>query len=128
LRRTLLAAGLCFIFAAPSFADPAMTGALVTMRAAPSGKARVVQQIPANAEIDLSSCNHGWCYSSWRNLFGYIPAEVVVRGPPPATLPGNELPPPVVEAPPAYIAPRAWGWGGPYAGVNGGYGYGWSHW
>ena len=128
MRRSLLAAGLCFIFAAPSFADPAMTGAPVTMRAGPSGKARVVQQIPANAEIDLSGCDHGWCYSSWRNLFGYIPSEVVVRGPPPAALPGNELPPPVVDAQPAYIAPHAWGWVGPYIGFNGGYGYGWSHW
>jgi hypothetical protein len=127
LRRSLFASGLCFIFAAPSLADPAMTGAPVTMRAAPSGKARVVQQIPANAEIDLSSCNHGWCYSSWRNLFGYIPAEVVVRGPPTA-VPGNELPPPVVDAQPSYIAPPAWRWGGPYVGVNGGYGYGWSRW
>jgi hypothetical protein len=112
LRRSLFASGLCFIFAAPSLADPAMTGAPVTMRAAPSGKARVVQQIPANAEIDLSSCNHGWCYSSWRNLFGYIPAEVVVRGQPTA-VPGNELPPPVVDAQPSYIAPPAWRWGGP---------------
>jgi hypothetical protein len=127
LRRSLLAAGLCFVFPAPSFADPAMTGAPAAMRAAPSGRARVVQQIPANAEIDLSSCSHGWCYSSWRNLFGYIPAKAVVRGPP-TTAPGNELPPPVVDAQPAYIAPHAWQWGGPYIGVNAGYGYGWSNW
>ena len=107
MRRYLLAAGLCFIFAAPSFADPAMTGAPVTMRAAPSGKARVVQQIPASAEIDVSKCNRGWCYSSWRNRFGYIPAEAVVEGPPPATLPGNGLPPPVVDAQPTNVAPPA---------------------
>ena len=126
MRRLLLAAGLCFIFAAPSFADLAMTGAPVTMRAAPSGKARVVQRIPANAEIDLSSCNHRWCYSSWRNRFGYIPAEVVVGGPPPATLPGNDLPPPVVYAQPTYVAPPVRTWSGPYVGF--GWGYGWSRW
>jgi hypothetical protein len=124
LRRFLLAAGLYFIFAAPSLADPAMTGAPVTMRAAPSGKARIVQHIPAGAQIDLSSCTHGWCYASWRNLFGYIPAEVVVAGPP-ATLPGNQLPPPVVNAQPN-ITPPAWGWSGPYVGFGGG--YGWRGW
>jgi hypothetical protein len=124
----LLAAGLCFVFAPPRLADPAMTGAPAKMRAAANGKARVVQQIPANAEIDLSSCAHGWCYSSWRNLFGYVPAQVVLRGPPHATAPGNELPPPVVDGPPASTGPHAWGWSGPYVGVSGGFGYGSSHW
>jgi hypothetical protein len=127
LRRSLFASGLCFIFAAPSFADPAMTGAPGAMRAAPSGKARVVQKIPANAEIDLSSCSHGWCFASWRNLFGYIRADVVVRGPPSAAA-GTELPPPVLGAQPAAIPPPAFRWGGPYVGVNGGYGYGSSQW
>ena len=88
-----------------------MTGAPVTMHAAASGKSRVVQRIPANAEIDLSKCKHGWCYASWRNLFGYIPADAVVLGPPPATLPGNELPPPVVYALPTYVTPPAWSMG-----------------
>jgi hypothetical protein len=124
LRHLLLAAGFCFSFAAPSFADLAMTGAPVTMRAAPSAKAHVVQEIPASAQIDVSECERGWCYSSWRNRFGYIPAEVVVRGPP--TPPGNELPPPVVYAQPA-PAP-VWGWSGPYVGFGWGYGYGWRHW
>ena len=126
MRRFLLAALLCFIFAAPSFADPAVTGAPVTMRAARSGKARVVQQIPMSAEIDVSKCKRGWCYSSWRKRFGYIPAEAVVEGPPPATLPGNELPPPVVDAQPTYLAPPVPTWSGPYVGF--GWGYGWSRW
>ncbi len=125
MRRYLLAAGLSFVFAAPSFADPAMTGALVMMRAAPSGKARVVQQIPASAEIDVSKCNRGWCYSSWRNRFGYIPAEVVVGGPP-ATLSGNALPPPAGDPQPTTVAPTPPTWTGPYVGF--GWGYGWSRW
>ncbi len=126
MRRLLLAAGLCFIFAVPSFADQAMTGAPVTMHATASSKSRVVQRIHANAEIDLSKCGHGWCFASWRNLFGYIPAEAIVLGPPPATLPGNELPPPVVNALPTYATPPVWSWSGPYVGV--GWGYGWSRW
>jgi hypothetical protein len=125
LRRFLLAAGLSFVFAAPGFADPAMTRAPVTMRAAPSVKARVVQQIPMSAEIDVSKCNRGWCYSSWRNRFGYIPAEAVVGGPP-ATLSRNALPPPVVDAQTTIVAPPAPTWSGPYVGF--GWGYGWSRW
>ena len=107
-------------YAGPAFADTAMTGAPVTMHAAPNGNSRVVQRIPANAEIDLSSCGHGWCRASWRHLFGYIPAEVVVLGRPP----GNQMPPPAVWAPPGAAAPPAWRWSGPYVGTNFGFGSG----
>ena len=32
-------------------------------------------------------------------------------------------------ATPAFAQPAdAWNWSGPYVGVNGGYGYGWSNW
>ena len=126
--RGLLAAGLALAFAGPSFANSAMTGAPVTMHAAPSGRSHVVQRIPANAEIDLSTCAHGWCRASWRRLVGYIPAEVVVRGPPPATLPGNEMPPPVVYAPPTHATPPVWRWDGPYVGVGGALGSGSAGW
>jgi hypothetical protein len=107
-------------FAGPSFANPAVTGAPVTMYAAPTGKSHMVQRIPANAQIDLSTCRHGWCYASWRNLFGYVPAELVVLRPPPATLPGNEMPPPVVYGSPTNAAPPAYRWSGPYVGFGSG--------
>jgi hypothetical protein len=124
LRGSLLAVGIVSALAGPSFANPAMTGAPVTMHAAPSGKSRMVQRIPANAEIDLSTCGGGWCQASWRHLSGYIPAEVVVLGPPPATLPGNEMPPPVVDVLPTYVTPPVWRWSGPYVGGNVGFGGG----
>jgi hypothetical protein len=117
---------MCLALATPSFADMAMTGTPVTMHATASAKSRVVQRIPANAEIDLSKCGRGWCFASWRNLFGYIPADAVVLGPPPAALPGNELPPAVAYAQPTYLAPPVWTWSGPYVGV--GWGYGWGRW
>ena len=41
-------------------------------------------------------------------------------GPPPATLPGDEMPPPFVNVQPTYITPPVWRWQGPYVGVNGG--------
>ena len=124
--------GLCFglgvslAFVAPAMAELAMTGAPVTMRARPTGKAGVVQHIPANAEIDIETCRGrcrgGWRHASWRGRFGYIPAEAVVLGPPPATLPGDEMPPPFVNVQPTYLTPPAWRWTGAYVGVNGGLG------
>jgi hypothetical protein len=124
LRGSLFAAGMSLALAGPSFSNPAMTGAPVTMHAAPNGKSRVVQRIPANAEIDLSTCGRGWCQASWRHLSGYIPAEAVVLGPPPATAPGNEMPPPVLSATPTNVAPPTRQRTGPYVGTNFGFGSG----
>jgi hypothetical protein len=123
-------APLCLAFSvsvalvAPAMAELAMTGAPVVMRARPTGKAGVVQRIPASAEIELIRCARGWCHASWRGLFGYIRSEAVVLGPPPATLPGDELPPPFLNLQPTYVTPPVWSWQGPYIGVNGGFGSG----
>ena len=117
----LFAVGL----ASPAFAELAMTGSRVTMRAAPSGKAAVVQRVPASAEIEVDKrCPRGWCRASWRHLSGYIPAEAVVLGPPPATLPGDEMPPPFVYVQPTWITPPVWRWTGAYVGTNFGFGNG----
>ena len=93
--RLSLGLGVSIALVAPALAELAMTGAPVAMRAGPSGKAGVVQRIPQSAEIELLKCARGWCHASWRGRFGYIPEETVVLGPPPATLPGDEMPPPV---------------------------------
>ena len=125
MRRLLLAAGLSVGLAGPSFADPAITTAWSDMRSAPSGHSRVVQSVPANAEIDLQNCAGDWCHASWRNLSGYIPAFAVAEAaaPPPgvaaAAAAGRRRAPPV-------SSPRPIGWGGPYVGV--GWGYGWRRW
>lgn len=105
-------------------ADPAMTVVPVVMRAAPSPRARPVQDVPANAQIDLNSCSGGWCYSSWRNLFGYLPVSSIEALPyaePPAVV----VPSAPIIAPPVVVAP--WGWG-PGFGYRYGYGYGWRRW
>jgi hypothetical protein len=116
--------GLSIALIAPANAELAMTGASVTMRAGPTGKATLVQRIPQRAEIVLEKCVRDWCRASWRGRSGYIPADAVVLGPPPATLPGDEMPPPVINASPTYITPPAWRWTGPYVGLNGGAGSG----
>jgi uncharacterized protein YraI len=122
LLRSCLAAALCAGVVAPCLADPATTTAPSAMRRAPNPHSRIVQMVPADAEIDLQNCNGGWCYGSWRNLFGWIPSFAVAQaGPPPAVV----GPPPVVVAPSVVVGVGpAWGWGHPY----GWGGYGWRGW
>lgn|ERR1700722_405937 len=94
-RTLVLAAGLCFAVSASASADPAVATTATAMRAAPSAKARLVQHVPGNAEIDLNQCGGGWCYASWRNRFGYLPVAAIAAQPDPAaSLYGS--PPPVV--------------------------------
>jgi hypothetical protein len=45
-------------------ASPALTSFATIMRSAPSSKARVVQAIPSNAEIDVSNCGKYWYHAS----------------------------------------------------------------
>jgi Bacterial SH3 domain len=122
IARLCLGLSLSTVLIAPALAELAMTGAPAAMRAGPSGKAAVVQRVPRRAEIELERCTHSWCRAWWRGRFGYIPTDAVVLGPAPATLPGDEMPPPVVYASPTYVTPPAWRWTGPYLGVNGGFG------
>ena len=124
--RLCLGLGVSAALVAPAMAELAMTGAPVTMRAAPTGKAGVVQRIPQSAEIALLRCARGWCHASWRGRFGYIPADAVVFGPPPATLSGDELPPPIIHVQPPFVTPPAWRWTGAY--VGGSWGFGSSPW
>ena len=102
------------VLIAPAVAELAMTGAPVTMRTEPAGKARVVQQIPRSAEIDIMKCARGWCRASWRGRFGYVPAVAVVLGPPP----GGAMPPPFVKGRPTEITRPTWQWQGFYLGGN----------
>jgi hypothetical protein len=108
-----------------ALAELAMTGVPVAMRAAPSGKAQIVQRIPASAEIEVAECDRGWCQAWWRQIPGYIPADAVVLGPPPATLPGDETPPPIVYLLPTFITPPVWQWMSPEAWARFG---GWENW
>jgi hypothetical protein len=119
-----LGLGVPIALVAPATAELAMTGAPVTMRAGPNGKAGLVQRVPQSAEIEVLKCARNWCRASWRGRFGYIPAEAVVLGPPPATLPGDKMPPPVVNGPSTDPKPPARLWTGPYIGLNGGFGSG----
>ena len=113
--RSVVLATACLGFAESTLAEPADTVSASIMHRTPNAHSRVVQEIPANARIDLSSCSRGWCYASWRDLFGYVPADAVAA---------VVAPPPVIVARPVAVAPP-WGWGGPYAGVGWGWAWGW---
>ena len=113
MRNLLIAISAFMLGATAAQAYPGLTVEPTTMRASTSPKSRVIQRIPANAEIDISNCTSKWCYASWRNAFGYIPAsDVEPEAPQPRPLYG---PPPVVVAP--YWGPY-WGrgWGPGYYG------------
>ena len=74
--RALLASAFCLAVGAAA-ARPAMTAEDATMRAAPSRHARVVQRIPAHAQIDVSDCGEDWCAASWRDMDGYVRVEAI---------------------------------------------------
>jgi hypothetical protein len=124
--RLCLGLSASIVLVAPAVAELAMTGAAVTMRAGPTGKARVVQRIPQSAQIDVEKCARNWCRGSWRGRFGYVPAEAIVLGSPPAVLPGDKMPRPVVNTPPTDATRPAWRWTGPY--IGGSFGFGSSSW
>jgi hypothetical protein len=113
--------GVFIALVSPAIAELAMTGAPVTMRVGPTGKAGIVQRLPQSADINVGKCAHGWCHVLRRGRFGYVPPEAVVLGSPPTTLLGDKMPPPVVNAPPTDATRPAWRWTGPYVGVNGGF-------
>jgi SH3-like domain-containing protein len=104
-----------FILAASAAsADPAVTTVAAGMRGAPTAKARLVQSVPANAEIDLNYCSKAWCYASWRDRFGYLPASAVAAPPYPDQPDGG--PPPIAGS----------GWGGGWGPFY--YGSWYRHW
>jgi uncharacterized protein YraI len=100
--------------AAPAAADPAVTTTAATMHGAPSSKSRLVQTVPANAEIDLNYCSKAWCYVSWRDRFGYLPASAITVQPYPGAPIGG--PPPIAGS----------GWGGGWGPFY--YGGWYGHW
>jgi hypothetical protein len=118
IRRAAFGAFAAIALAPPAPAELAMTGVPVGMRAAPSGKAQILQHVPASAEIEVADCARGWCRALWRNIAGYLPTDAVVLGPPPATLPGDETPPPIVYLLPTFITPPVWRYMSPEAGTR----------
>jgi hypothetical protein len=118
MRRFLVASSLCLALAGPAFAGPALTLTPAEMRDAPNPYARILQSIPANAEIEVRNCGEIWCSASWRDIHGFVRANAISAGAdaPPVAYPVAPAPPVVIVAPPVVVAPFGWG-----------YGYGWGH-
>jgi uncharacterized protein YraI len=91
--RLYLGLSVFIALVSPAIAELAMTGAPVTMRAAPTGNAGVVERIPQSVEIDVEKCVRAWCRASWHGRFGYVPAQAVVLRSPLATLPRDKMRP-----------------------------------
>jgi hypothetical protein len=127
----LLAVGIFVFLVGPSLADPSMTTAFSNMRKTANRHSRIVQAVPANAEVDVQSCGGEWCYASWRGVYGFLPAFAVGHGgprsavaaPPPVAF--APPPPPLVTGAPVIAAPAAaYDWSGAYVGI----GWGWGRW
>ncbi len=102
MRRLFSAFGFGLAFAGTAIANPAMTTVETQMRESPNSHARVVQAIPANAQIDVGGCGPVWCSASWRDIPGFVRANAVTAGfagPSPVYRVGPPPPPPVVVAP-----------------------------
>ena len=100
--------------AGPTLAAPALTIAPAEMRNAPNPRARVVEFVPANAEIEVRNCGEVWCSASWRDIHGFLPANAASGGPGAPPVVFQEGPPPS----PVVVAPFGWGfaygWGRPW--------------
>jgi hypothetical protein len=104
MRRLVIAFGLGLAFAGSALGRPAMTTVETQMRESPNGHSRVVQPIPANAQVDVDDCGPVWCSASWRDIPGYVRADAVVAG-------GVGLRPAYRPPPPPFFRPFGWGYG-----------------
>ena len=120
--RLLLALGVSAALVAPAGAELAITAAPVAMRAAPTGKAGLVQRVPGSAEIDVGKCARGWCRASWRGRFGYVRSEAVVARTSARDPARRQTAAAVCQC--AAAASSAWRWQGFYLGGNLGLGRG----
>ncbi len=86
MRRNSLAAALsAAMISGPR--EPAITTRSTCTRAEPTSRAKIVQSIPRDAQIDMQRCEGSWCYAAWRDLFGFVAATSIapLPAPPPPT-------------------------------------------
>jgi len=57
----------------------------VHLRARPGTQFRILGTVPADSEIGVLGCSNNWCHvKHWRGPEGYISAQFLTPGPPPA--------------------------------------------
>ena len=66
---------------APAAAQAAVTHttANLNLRAGPGTHYPVRNVIPAGAAIDVHSCGHAWCYTTWAGHLGYVNHDYLVH-------------------------------------------------
>jgi len=86
VRSAFLAAGLVATTGAPALAEPGTVTWTTFLYDAPSPAARVVDEPPQGARIEIETCTQGWCRATLGRTAGYLREDVVARGGAPAAL------------------------------------------
>lgn len=64
---------------APAFAAVTHTTSNLNLRGGPGKTYPVRTIIPSGAAIDVHSCGHEWCYSSWADHQGYVSRDYLIH-------------------------------------------------
>jgi uncharacterized protein YraI len=82
LARFLLSAALVPAAAVPAAAQSrtAHTTAAVTLRSAPSSRARAVAQVPRARTVRVDACSRAWCAVAYGRARGYVPERYLHAG------------------------------------------------
>ena len=80
--RTMMAAGATLILSlATANAQTTLTHTTsnLNLRAGPGTNYPIRTVIPRGAEIDVHSCGHVWCYTSWAVHQGYVSRDYLIH-------------------------------------------------
>ena len=80
-RAAVLAGALFGMSVTPVLADSSLTHTTsnLNLRAGPGKHYPVRIVIPSGAEIDVHSCGHVWCYTSWTTHQGYVSHDYLLH-------------------------------------------------
>lgn len=80
--RTTIVAGAILVFSlatANAQANLTHTTSNLNLRGGPGTQYPIRAVIPARAEIDVHSCGHQWCYTSWAARQGYVSRDYLIH-------------------------------------------------
>ena len=113
-RLAALTAAILMLSVEYSAAAPALATSNVNLRNGPGTTYTVVMTIPGGSNLDVNSCNAGWCQVTYQGQNGYVIATSIDQGgsappgaPPPPGMAGPPGPPPGALGPPGPLPPGA---------------------
>jgi uncharacterized protein YraI len=105
-----LAAALLPLCVATAFAEPAVVGSKVNLRAGPGAAFAVIATIPSGAKLEVQKCTAKWCRVTFGRDVGYVSRSLIKAG---AAVYSSAGPAPATvrtETKPAPMGPRIWKW------------------